>query len=199
METFCRGKGADAGHAPGPPISSADVKLKDLELGENILVAAIIRDNQLITPGDDSKTPTTTPSFSDFDRPATWISQRLSGKEARRAEKSWSWAPAKWVPARGALTADQEQRVKLKLIDADLEKCRGGGGPLPKHWSRHGSGTDLNFLRQENIESTDVFIAVSGNDGSQHPFTGAVGQKLRSGDPLWKLNRPDYAFRWWTP
>jgi len=191
VETFCRGKVQMLGMRLGPQSPLLDVKLKDLELGENILVAAIIRDNQLIIPrGDDSLKLndhafflTLTDQQPDF--------QRLSGKEARRAEKIMVMGAGK-VGRHVVRLLTRSKGSEVKLIDADLEKCREAADLFPEALVLHGSGTDLNFLRQENIESTDVFIAVSGND-EVNILSALLAKKLGAGKTIVEINRPDYA------
>ena len=82
--------------------------------------------------------------------------------------------------------------AEVKLIDSNLEKCREAADLFPDALVLHGSGTDLDFLRQEDIESTDVFVAVSGND-EVNILSALLAKKLGVKKTVVEINRPDYA------
>jgi trk system potassium uptake protein TrkA len=82
--------------------------------------------------------------------------------------------------------------VEIKLIDRNLERCKEASEIFPGALVLHGSGTDLDFLRQENIDATDVFIAVSGND-EVNILSALLAKKLGVKKTIVEINRPDYA------
>jgi trk system potassium uptake protein TrkA len=82
--------------------------------------------------------------------------------------------------------------MEIKLIDSNLEKCKEAADLFPGTMVLHGDGTDLNFLRQEEIESIDAFIAVSGND-EVNILSALLAKKLGVKKTVVEINRPDYA------
>lgn len=56
-----------------------------------------------------------------------------------------------------------ENQANIKLIEIDKPKCFELSELLPETLVLNGDGRDTELLRQEGIEKTDVFIAVTGN------------------------------------
>jgi len=56
-----------------------------------------------------------------------------------------------------------ENQANIKVIEIDKSKCYELSELLPECLIIHGDGRDTELLRQEGIEKTDVFIAVTGN------------------------------------
>ncbi len=54
--------------------------------------------------------------------------------------------------------------VKVKIIDKDKEKCTEFSNLVPEATMIHGDGMNKEVLFEEGLESTDAFIALTGND-----------------------------------
>jgi trk system potassium uptake protein TrkA len=59
-----------------------------------------------------------------------------------------------------------EKRHQVKVIERSYERCRTLSDLLEDSIVLHGSGNEPMLLRQENIENTDVFCALTDNDES---------------------------------
>ena len=59
-----------------------------------------------------------------------------------------------------------EKRHQVKVIERSYERCRTLSDLLENSIVLHGSGNEPMLLRQENIENTDVFCALTDNDES---------------------------------
>jgi trk system potassium uptake protein TrkA len=59
-----------------------------------------------------------------------------------------------------------EKRYQVKVIERSYERCRTLSDLLEDSIVLHGSGNEPMLLRQENIENTDVFCALTDNDES---------------------------------
>ena len=57
-----------------------------------------------------------------------------------------------------------EKRHQVKVIERSYERCRTLSDLLENSIVLHGSGNEPMLLRQENIENTDVFCALTDND-----------------------------------
>ena len=54
--------------------------------------------------------------------------------------------------------------MSVKIIDVNQTRCEWMSEMLPKALVIHGDGTDTELLREENIESVDAFVALTGMD-----------------------------------
>lgn len=190
LEYFCKGKVQMVGMRLGQESPLLFKNLRDLNLGDNTLVAAITRDNNLIIPrGDDSLEP------GDHIYLLTLTGRQFShelitGKDSLRVQKIMVMGAGK--VGRHVVRMLGNRGAEVKLIDSNLEKCREAADLFPDALVLHGSGTDLDFLRQEDIESTDVFVAVSGND-EVNILSALLAKKLGVKKTVVEINRPDYA------
>ena len=57
-----------------------------------------------------------------------------------------------------------EMGIKVKIIETDKDRCKELSEALPKVMVICGDGTEQEILDSENIEDTDAFITLSGND-----------------------------------
>lgn len=191
IELFCKGRVQMLGMRLGPESPLVTKKLKDLRLEENTLIAAIIRNHQLIIPrGND------TLEVGDHIYLLTLAGRHfpyelISGKDALTVHRIMVMGAGK-VGRHVVGMLGKSRDVEVKLIDRNLEKCKEAADIFPEAMVLHGSGTDLDFLRQEDIESTDVFIAVSGND-EVNILSALLAKKLGVKKTVVEINRPDYA------
>lgn len=56
-----------------------------------------------------------------------------------------------------------ERNMKVKMIEKDLERCQEAAVELSNTLIINGDATDINILRNEGIERTDAFIALTDN------------------------------------
>lgn len=62
------------------------------------------------------------------------------------------------------LELSKKNQVSVKIIEKSEECCNQIAGRLKKTLILHGDATDLSFLRQEEIQDTDVLVAATGDD-----------------------------------
>src|SRR5690554_868324 len=189
IEFFCGGRVQMLGLRLTAESPLVGKKLKDLDLGDNTLIAAIIRDNDLIIPrGDDNlKTQDHVYLLTLTGRRYGWI----TGKDEVRPQKIMVMGAGK-VGRHMVRMLSKSRSVNVKLIDNNLERCHEVADLYPDVMVLHGSGTDLDFLRQEDIEATDVFVAVSGRD-EVNILSALLAKKLGVKKTIVEINRPDYA------
>jgi len=189
IEFFCGGRVQMLGLRLTAESPLVGKKLKDLDLGDNTLIAAIIRDNDLIIPrGDDNlKTQDHVYLLTLTGRRYGWI----TGKDEVRPQKIMVMGAGK-VGRHMVRMLSKSRSVNVKLIDNNLERCHEVADLYPDVMVLHGSGTDLDFLRQEDIDTTDVFVAVSGKD-EVNILSALLAKKLGVKKTIVEINRPDYA------
>ena len=190
-EMFCEDKVQMLGMRLGPESPVLSQKLKDLNLGSNTLIAAIIRDSNLIIPRGEDTLELNDHIYTLSLTGSHFPYERISGKGSLRVHKVMIMGAGK-VGRHVARMLGKSRSMEIKLIDSNLEKCKEAADLFPGTMVLHGDGTDLNFLRQEEIESIDAFIAVSGND-EVNILSALLAKKLGVKKTVVEINRPDYA------
>lgn len=58
----------------------------------------------------------------------------------------------------------QGTKIRIKIIEQDLERCKDLSEKLPQAMIIHGDGSDQQLLLEEGIQSTDAFASLTGFD-----------------------------------
>lgn len=191
IELFCKDKVQMLGMRLGPESPILAKTLRALTLGANTLVAAIIREGRLIIPSGDDILEQGDHIYLLTLTDRRFPHELISGKNVLKAQKIMVMGAGK-VGRHVVRLLGKSKDVEVKLIDNNLEKCKEAADLFPDAMVLHGSGTDIDLLRQENIEGTDVFVAVSGND-EVNILSGLLAKKLGVKKAVAEINRPDYA------
>ena len=143
-------------------------ELKDKTLTEtaylnpdhNFTTIAILRDNETMIPHGDTKFKMGDHAY--FIAEPTGIDRvmSLAGKERFEIKNIMILGGSKV----GINTARQlSKKYKIKMIEADKDKCFQLADELPDTMVINGDGRDTNLLKEEGIDRMDAFIAVTGN------------------------------------
>lgn len=81
--------------------------------------------------------------------------------------------------------------LAIKLVEKSAEKCRIISDHLDKTLVLNGDAADLNLLKEENLENTDVLVSLTDSD-EMNIITGLLGKKLGVGKTIAEVNNPDY-------
>ena len=84
-----------------------------------------------------------------------------------------------------------EEKVDVKIIEKNEEKCKFLSKHLKKSLILHGDGTDKQFLIEENIKDIDAYITVSGND-EMNIMAALLAKKLGAKKVIALVNKTDY-------
>ncbi|RLG10836.1 Trk system potassium transporter TrkA [Candidatus Pacearchaeota archaeon] len=84
-----------------------------------------------------------------------------------------------------------EEKVDVKIIEKNEEKCRFLSKHLKKSLILHGDGTDKQLLMEENIKDIDAYITVSGND-EMNIMAALLAKKLGAKKVIALVNKTDY-------
>lgn len=90
-----------------------------------------------------------------------------------------------------AVAVEIERKVHLKVIDADIERCKFLSKQLHKAIVLYGDGSDQRMLMDENIAGTDVYISVTNND-ELNIMSCLLAKKLGVSKTICIVNRTDY-------
>ena len=113
-------------------------------------------------------------------------------KELRRAEK-----PVKRITIAGGgnigrrLASALEKDYNVKVIERDLERAREIAADLTQSIVLHGDISDEELLLEENIEITDVFVAVT-NDEEANVLSSMLAKRLGARKVMALINRASY-------
>ncbi|MBE0469415.1 MAG: Trk system potassium transporter TrkA [Methyloprofundus sp.] len=93
------------------------------------------------------------------------------------------------VGKRLAMALEKEHQVKV--IEQDLERIKNIAVDLKNTLILHADSTDENLLLDEQIEKTDLFCAVTNNDGA-NIISAALAKKLGAKKAICLLNHSSY-------
>ena len=84
-----------------------------------------------------------------------------------------------------------ESRYRVKIIDHNVGRCRYLSQALSSTIVLQGSASDQNLLLEENIEETDVFLAVT-NDDEANIMSSMLAKRLGARKVMTIINNPAY-------
>ena len=84
-----------------------------------------------------------------------------------------------------------ESRYRVKIIDHNAERCRFLSQSLSRTIVLQGSASDQDLLLEENIEETDVFLAVT-NDDEANIMSSMLAKRLGARKVMTIINNPAY-------
>ncbi len=193
IELFARGRVQMLGFRLTDDSPLTGKPLRELNMEEDTLVVGINRYSHFIIPSGENKLQDNDHIYL-VTRPGQHLSyQWLTGKPTTPFKNIMIIGAGK-VGRHLARMLGKYRRlgVEVKLVDHKLSRCQEVAEEFPEVLVLHGSGTDLDFLRQEDIESTDVFIAVSGSDET-NILSALLAKKMGAKKTVVEINRPDYA------
>jgi len=85
-----------------------------------------------------------------------------------------------------------EDRYEVKIIELDRRRAEVIAGKLSNTLVLHGEATDENLLAQENIDETDMFLALT-NDDEDNIMAASLAKRLGCKRVLALINRRAYA------
>lgn len=89
------------------------------------------------------------------------------------------------------LAATIEQRYQVKLIESNYQRCRYLSEKLDRTIVLHGSASDRDLLTTENIEDTDVFVALT-NDDEANIMSSLLAKQLGARKVITLITNPAY-------
>ena len=172
----------------GPLVGQALRTLYDHMPDVEARVAAIYRQEGAIEPTGDTVIEANDEVF--FIAAPSHISAVMS--ELQRLEKPYKrliFAGGGNIGTRLARATENDFRVKL--IERDLNRSKQIAETLERTIVLHGDAADENLLREENIEDTDVFCAVT-NDDEDNILSAMLAKRLGARKVMALINRPAY-------
>lgn len=160
-----------------------------LPQGVDARIAAIFREHQAVDPDGGTVIE---PGDEVFLLAATWHI-RTALQELRRMLE-----PVRRVMIAGGgniglrVAATLGEKYQVKLIEVDRTRAEVVANRLPATLVLHGEATDENLLAQENIDETDMFLALT-NDDEDNIMAASLAKRLGCRRVLALINRRAYA------
>jgi trk system potassium uptake protein TrkA len=137
-------------------------QLRDLELPEKSLVAALFRGDELIIPSGDDRAETGDDALilasSDV---INKVEQLLSGRRESLGTVVIAGGGETGFTVAEALKPFD---VQVKIIERSLRRAEELAGCFPRWDVLHGDATDLSLLQSERVDQAQFFLALSGHD-----------------------------------
>ena len=81
--------------------------------------------------------------------------------------------------------------INVKLVEQSSDKCRILSEHLNKTLVLNGDAADINFLKDENIQTVDMLVSVTGSD-ELNILTAVLGKKMGASKAIVEINKLDY-------
>jgi trk system potassium uptake protein TrkA len=166
------------------------VPLAALQIPSDLLVAAIIRNNELIIPSGDT-------ILEEGDRVSIIAKTEVieqgmaffSNEEKVKAEKAIVLGGGEI----GYMVAKllEQQRILVTLIEWNKSRCEELSQMLKNTIVINGDGTNIDILKQQKVWEADVFVAASKRD-EVNLMSGLLAKELGSKKTIAIVHRPDY-------
>jgi trk system potassium uptake protein len=89
------------------------------------------------------------------------------------------------------LAANIENQFQVKIIERGIQRCNALAKSLENTIVLHGSASDRDLLIEENIEDTDVFLALT-NDDEANIMASMLAKRLGARTVMTLINNPAY-------
>ncbi len=165
--------------------------LKDIKLPANTLVAAIIRDDDVMVPGgtDVIRAEDELLIVGRVERiPEV---EKLFDRERRRFTRRVIIVGGSQVGATLAHALEQDG-IEVVLIDRDRARCQELSRFLKGSVIINGDGTNVDLLKEERVDVCDAFVAVSGRD-EVNVMTSLLAKNLGAQRVIALVHKPDYS------
>ena len=174
----------------GDEVKVTGKPLKDLALPDQTIVAAILRQGEVIIPGGADAVLEGDEVFLFGTREQIPKIEVLFGKTRERSARKVVIVGGGDIGLAVARLLEDE-RLDVTLIDQDADRCDELARRLHNTVILNADGTDLGLLREEGVDRADVFVAASGDD-EVNLMSSLLAKNLGAGKTITLVNRPDY-------
>ena len=164
--------------------------LREAGIGDSVKVGYVQR-------GETLSVPTANTILSPHDKVTIIGTPEALLKSRRMFSNEDSWESVRVVLNGATETAVSvirrlgNYRCKIRVIEADLRKCKELAEKFPNVTVINGSATSLRLLEEEQIESADYFISCTKDD-EENVMTCLQAKKLGAKHVELVINKPDY-------
>ncbi|MFP4668545.1 MAG: Trk system potassium transporter TrkA [Desulfobacterales bacterium] len=169
----------------------AGIRLSEIpeKIGQQILVAAVVRKEELIIPGGDARLyPGDLVYFISEEKGLAPILKAFD-REVRPVRRTMIVGGGR-IGARlaGAL---EKKGIQIKIIERSQARCSELAAEMKKAVVIQGDGSDQGLLMEENIREMDAVITLT-NDEETNILVSLLARRMGAGKSITKLNKFSY-------
>jgi len=167
-------------------------RLADLSLktgGSNLLVAAIIRNEKMIVPRGDSRLMPNDLVYFISEKAGLAGALKSFGKPMRQVKRVLIVGGGR-VGTRLAMRLENSD-IKVKIIEADADRCSMLAEKTSKTIVLHGDGSDQELLSEENINEMDVVASLT-NDEQTNILISLLAKRMGAAGTITKISKLNY-------
>ncbi|MGI6712731.1 MAG: Trk system potassium transporter TrkA [Bacillota bacterium] len=163
--------------------------LKDLDSSHPFLIVAILRESKMIIPRGNDRIMIGDIIFVLAETKEMIDVEKFLGQRRTKVENVVILGGGRI----GYYLARQleEKRIAVKIIEKDLEICKSIAQKLNSSLVIHGDGADLQLLEDENVGTTDLFVALTGDD-KLNLLASLLAKHLGVKKTIAQIRRSDY-------
>ncbi len=169
-----------------------NIKLKDLPIStkeEPHLIVAILRDDRILVPGGEDEIRVRDRIFAMCRSGEYSHLFRLLGKPLEKVKNVMIMGGGR-IGLNIAKQLDRSE-INVKIIEVSEARCKFLTSQLHESVILHGDASDVSLLQEENISSTDVFIAAS-DDEEDNMLISLLAKRLGAKKVVAVVNRSEY-------
>lgn len=191
MEDFAQGRISLADVHVNNMCDIAGIKLKDLNIQEKVLVAAIAREGEIIIPYGDTMIEATDVMYliGESDDVASF-----SGRCGVPMEKKEINSVVILGGGRLGYYLSEyltELGINIKIIEQNRERCKYLAENFGNALIINGDGTDLSLLKEENVFDADALVCLTGLD-EENLLLALLAKQFGMKNVISKVSRPNY-------
>ncbi|HHY83053.1 MAG TPA: Trk system potassium transporter TrkA [Clostridiales bacterium] len=189
VEDFAKGKVQMVSIPIDESVKLNQIKIKDVQNMEHILVASIIRKGELIIPKGNDMIKTGDTIYIIGQRQDILKFCKSIGKTPHRVSNVM-------ILGGGHIAYYLAENltymgISVKIIEKDPERCKELSEALPNSLIIKGDGTDINLLKMENIMQMDAFVALTGID-EENVMLALLAKQMGVKRVVAKVSRSNY-------
>ncbi|OQY27521.1 MAG: Trk system potassium transport protein TrkA [Candidatus Cloacimonetes bacterium 4572_55] len=173
-----------------PSFKHIGQELKDYRLPIKCVVAAVLREDQVIIPSGIDVLQADDMVFVVGEKDKMKKIETFFGKSVPDI-RNVTIVGGGDIGITVAKNFEAATNISVKLFDEDHKRCEELSRELNRTLVIYGSGTDLTLLKEERVFNTDAFIAVSGEDET-NLLAGLLAKELGVPKSIVLVDRPDY-------
>jgi trk system potassium uptake protein TrkA len=169
----------------------AGIKLKEIpeKVGQKILVAAVVRDEELIIPGGDAALAAGDLVYFISEEKGLGSIIEAFDKKTRPVKRTLIVGGGR-IGTRLAWSLEQSG-MQVKIIERSAARCSQLASEMKKAIVIHGDASDQRLLVEENIQEMDAVVTLT-NDEETNILVSLLAKRMGAGKTITKLNKFSY-------
>jgi trk system potassium uptake protein len=189
MEDFANGRIVMADVHVNSMCNITGLKLKELNIREKVLIAAIVRDGDVIIPHGDTDVLDTDVLYLIGEKDDVASFSNRCGIPADRME-----IDSVVILGGGRIGYYLTEYLadigmKIKIIESNRERCKYLAQSFGDILIINGDGTDLNLLKEENVFESDALVSLTGLD-EENLLLSLLAKQFGMKHVISKVSRP---------